>query len=220
MFRIIEQEQKNPELMLKSMLDYVNSFASTSLDVAGLKLTIDTLSPLSNFEFQKNYFDNQNSALYYRTAFDAAVKFNVDKGVLPSGKYDADDVIWASGVYHDLVALSRRRTTCSSEPRVRIFPRKTKLCSRKQSSSTLGMIISTRTGCCAWRCNDFSCDPAFVGPAAAGLTNGRGRSSRDPRRDTAELHRHPVYRRRPGPFHWGLVVRGKPASQEPARYTA
>jgi hypothetical protein len=119
MFRIIEQEQKNPELMLKSMLDYVNSFASTSLDVAGLKLTIDTLSPLSNFEFQKNYFDNQNSALYYRTAFDAAVKFNVDKGVLPSGKYDADDVIWASGVYHDLVALSRRRTTCSSEPRVR-----------------------------------------------------------------------------------------------------
>ncbi len=43
MFRIIEQEQKNPDLMLKSMLDYVNSFAGTSLDIAGLKLTIDTL---------------------------------------------------------------------------------------------------------------------------------------------------------------------------------
>jgi hypothetical protein len=80
MFRIIEQEQKNPELMLKSMLDYVNSFASTSLDVAGLKLTIDTLSPLSNFEFQKNYFDNQNSALYYRTAFDAAWAFSLGSG--------------------------------------------------------------------------------------------------------------------------------------------
>jgi ABC-type nitrate/sulfonate/bicarbonate transport system substrate-binding protein len=36
MFRIIEQEQKNSELMLKSMLDYVNSFAGTSLDIAGL----------------------------------------------------------------------------------------------------------------------------------------------------------------------------------------
>jgi hypothetical protein len=107
MFRIIEQDQKNPDLMLKSMLDYVNSFAGTSLDIAGLKLTIDTLSPLSNFEFQKNYFDNQNSALYYRTAFDAAVKFNVDKGVLPNGKYDANDVIWASDVYHDLVALKQ-----------------------------------------------------------------------------------------------------------------
>jgi hypothetical protein len=47
------------------------------------------------------------SASFYRTAFDAAVKFNVDKGVLPSGKYDADDVIWASGVYHDLVALKQ-----------------------------------------------------------------------------------------------------------------
>jgi len=107
MFRIIEQEQKKPDLMLSSMLDYVNSFAGTSLDISGLKLTIDTLSPLSNFEFQKNYFDNQNSALYYRTAFDAAVKFNVEKGVLPKGEYDADNVIWAGDVYHDLVSLKQ-----------------------------------------------------------------------------------------------------------------
>ena len=53
MFRIIDQEQKEPELMLKSMLDYVNSFAGTTLDIAGLKMTIETLSPLSNFEFQQ-----------------------------------------------------------------------------------------------------------------------------------------------------------------------
>jgi len=85
MFRIIEQEQKEPDLMLKSMLDYVNSFAGTTLDIAGLKMTIETLSPLSNFEFQQNYFDKQNSALYYRTAFDAAVKFNSNKGVLAKG---------------------------------------------------------------------------------------------------------------------------------------
>jgi NMT1-like family len=107
MFRIIEQEQKNSEVMFKAMLDYVNSFAGTSLDIPGLKLTIDTLSPLSNFDFQKNYFDNQNSALYYRTAFDAAVKFNQDKGVLPKAQYDADDVIWAADIYHDLVALKQ-----------------------------------------------------------------------------------------------------------------
>ncbi len=105
MFRIIEQEQNNPDLMLKAMLDYVNSFAGTSLDIAGLKLTIDTLSPLSNFDFQKNYCDNQNSALYYRTAFDAAVKFNINKGVLPKGAYSADDLIWSCEVYHNLVAL-------------------------------------------------------------------------------------------------------------------
>jgi len=107
MFRIIEQEQKNSEQMLKSMLDYVNSFAGTSLDINGLKLTIDALSPLSNFDFQRNYCDNQNSALYYRTAFDAAVKFNVGKGVLPKGEYDADDLIWSCGVYHNLVALKQ-----------------------------------------------------------------------------------------------------------------
>jgi hypothetical protein len=107
MFRVIEQEQKDSEAMLKSMLDYVNSFAGTSLDISGLRLTIDTLSPLSNFEFQKNYFDNQNSALYYRTAFEAAAKFNMEKGVLPKGQYDADDLIWAADVYHDLVALKQ-----------------------------------------------------------------------------------------------------------------
>ena len=95
------------EAMLKSMLDYVNSFAGTSLDISGLRLTIDTLSPLSNFEFQNNYFDNQNSALYYRTAFEAAAKFNMEKGVLPKGQYDADDLIWAADVYHDLVALKQ-----------------------------------------------------------------------------------------------------------------
>ena len=49
MFRIIEQEQKEPELMLKSMLDYVNSFAGTTLDLAGLKMTIETLKPSVEF---------------------------------------------------------------------------------------------------------------------------------------------------------------------------
>jgi ABC-type nitrate/sulfonate/bicarbonate transport system substrate-binding protein len=105
MFRIIEQEQKDPEHTLGAMLDYVNAFAGTSLDIAGLKLTIDALSPLSNFAFQKNYCQNTGSALYYRTAFAAAVKFNIDKGVLPKGDYDADDLIWACDVYNDLIQL-------------------------------------------------------------------------------------------------------------------
>jgi hypothetical protein len=87
------------------MLDYVNAFAGTSLDIAGLKVTIDALSPLSNFTFQKNYCENTNSALYYRTAFAAVVKFNIEKGVLPKGDYDADDLIWACDIYSDLVQL-------------------------------------------------------------------------------------------------------------------
>ncbi len=105
MFRITRDELANPDLVLGAMLDYVNAFAGTSLDVAGLKVTINSLSPLSDFDFQKNYCDNKDSALYYRTAFDAAIKFNIDKGVLPAGEYDADDLIWACDAYHDLVAL-------------------------------------------------------------------------------------------------------------------
>lgn len=105
MFRIIEQEQKDPEHTLGAMLDYVNAFAGTSLNIAGLKLTIDALSPLSNFAFQKNYCQNASSALYYRTAFAAAVKFNVEKAVLPKGDYDADHLIWACDIYNDLAQL-------------------------------------------------------------------------------------------------------------------
>ena len=107
MFRIIRDELADPELVLGAMLDYVNAFAGTSLDIEGLKVTIDSLSPLSDFEFQQNYCDNTQSALYYRTAFDAAAKFNIDKGVLPDAEYDADDVIWACDIYHDLVELKQ-----------------------------------------------------------------------------------------------------------------
>ena len=72
-FRIIDQEKHEPDKMLGTMLDYVNAFAGTSLDISGLKVTIDALSPLSDFAFQKNYCEDTGSALYYRTAFDAAV---------------------------------------------------------------------------------------------------------------------------------------------------
>ena len=105
MFRIIRDEKSDPEHVLGSMLDYVNAFAGTTLDIEGLKLTIDALSPLSDFAFQENYCDNTESALYYRTAFDAAAKFNMDKGVLPEAEYDADDLIWACDAYHDMVEL-------------------------------------------------------------------------------------------------------------------
>jgi hypothetical protein len=105
MFRIIDQEKHDPDKMLGTMLDYVNAFAGTSLDIAGLKVTINALSPLSDFAFQKNYCENTGSALYYRIAFAAAVKFNMDKGVLPKGDYNADDLIWACDIYNDLLQL-------------------------------------------------------------------------------------------------------------------
>jgi ABC-type nitrate/sulfonate/bicarbonate transport system substrate-binding protein len=107
MFRVIEQEQKQPEVMLGSMLDYVNAFAGTSLNLSSLKLTIDALSPLSNFEFQKNYCEKTDSALYYKTAFNAQVKFNTDKGILSGSSYDSDALIWTCDVYEDLVALKK-----------------------------------------------------------------------------------------------------------------
>jgi ABC-type nitrate/sulfonate/bicarbonate transport system substrate-binding protein len=105
MFRIIDQEQKDPKTMLGAMLDYVNSFAGTSLDYKGLKLTIDALSPLSNFEFQKNYCDKPDSPLFYKNAFNAHVKFNIDKGLLSQTSYDPDSLIWACEIYTDLGKL-------------------------------------------------------------------------------------------------------------------
>ncbi len=107
MFRIIEQEQRQPDAMLGSMLDYVNAFAGTKLNLSGLKLTIDALSPLSNFEFQKNYCEKTDSALYYKTAFNAQVKFNTDKGILSGSSYDPENLIWACDVYEALAALKK-----------------------------------------------------------------------------------------------------------------
>lgn len=105
MFRIIRDEKSDPEYVLGSMLDYVNSFAGTSLDLAGLQLTIDALSPLSDFEFQENYCNRPGSPLDYRVAFDAAVKFNREKGILREESYDANELIWACDAYADLVEL-------------------------------------------------------------------------------------------------------------------
>jgi len=105
MFRIIRDEKADPEHVLGSMLDYVNAFAGTSLDLAGLQLTIDALSPLSDFEFQQNYCTLPDSSLNYRLAFDAAVEFNKDKGILRKDSYDADDLIWACDAYADLVEM-------------------------------------------------------------------------------------------------------------------
>jgi len=105
MFRLIDQEQKDPKTMLGAMLDYVNSFAGTSLDDKGLKLTIDALSPLSGFDFQKNYCGKPDSPLYYKNAFAAHAKFNIDKGLLSQTGYDPDSLIWACEIYSDLARL-------------------------------------------------------------------------------------------------------------------
>jgi ABC-type nitrate/sulfonate/bicarbonate transport system substrate-binding protein len=105
MFRLIQQEQKDPDTMLGAMLDYVNAFAGTTLDLDKLKLTIDALSPLSNFEFQQNYCVKVDSPLYYKTAFNAHVKFNVEKGLLSESEYDPNSLIWTCEIYSDLVEL-------------------------------------------------------------------------------------------------------------------
>jgi len=105
MFRVIEQEQKDPKTMIGAMIDYVNAFAGTSLDYDGLKLTIDALSPLSNFVFQQNYCTKVESPLYYKNAFAAHVKFNSEKGLLTESEYDPDSLIWTCEIYSDLVEL-------------------------------------------------------------------------------------------------------------------
>ena len=43
------------------------------------------------------------------------MKFNVDKGALPKAQYDADDVIWACAVYHNLIELKARSDKLMTE---------------------------------------------------------------------------------------------------------
>lgn len=103
MFRIIDAEQKDAKGALALELDYINAFAGTNLDLDGLQKSIDLLSPLSNFDFQKYYCDDASNALDAKTVFDATVKADQKNGSLKGGSYNFTDLVWTCDVYHALV---------------------------------------------------------------------------------------------------------------------
>jgi ABC-type nitrate/sulfonate/bicarbonate transport system substrate-binding protein len=107
-FRIIHAINANPQSQLRYELPFINAFAGTSLTIRQLQSNILKLDPPIPFEQQSPYFDNPRSTLYYKNWFRATLNYNISKGVLPKGTYNADDLIWAGPVYHQLLNFKRQ----------------------------------------------------------------------------------------------------------------
>ncbi len=108
MFRIIQAIDTNPKAQLAYELPFINAFAGTSLTLPQLQNNIQNLDPLIPFDGQGPYFDSPSSSLYYKNWFQATLKFNIDKGIVPAGTYNPDDLIWAGTIYHELVDFRHR----------------------------------------------------------------------------------------------------------------
>jgi hypothetical protein len=86
---------------------YLNSVAGTTLDGAGVQRTVENLDPFVPFEDQTKYFDDTNSAEYYKNSFTALIKSLEKDGSIGSG-ITADQVIWAGPMYHELVMYKNK----------------------------------------------------------------------------------------------------------------
>ena len=105
MFRINHEINADPSKQLANELDFLNAFAGTSLKLPELVSNITKLDPLIEFEAQTPYYSDPKSSLYYKNWFQAYVKYNQGKGVLPKGTYNPDDLIWAGPIYQQLKDL-------------------------------------------------------------------------------------------------------------------
>jgi hypothetical protein len=100
-WRTIDAVDKDPSLF-NLQAPYLNSVAGTSLDGKGVEATVKILDPFSSFEYDKTYFVDDSSILYYKNAWPAIIADWTEKGLVPKGAVTADDVIWAAPIWHQM----------------------------------------------------------------------------------------------------------------------
>ena len=87
-WRTIDEVKKDPSLF-DLQAPYLNSVAGTDLDGKGVEATIKALDPLSSFDYDKTYFDDTSTVLYYKNAWAAIIKNYAEHGIVPEGCGDA-----------------------------------------------------------------------------------------------------------------------------------
>jgi hypothetical protein len=100
-WRTIDAVQKDPSLF-SLQAPYLNSVAGTSLDAKGVESTIKILDPLSSFDFDRTYFADKTSVLYYRNAWAAIIKEYAAHGVVPPGGVTPDQIVWAAPIWQEM----------------------------------------------------------------------------------------------------------------------
>ena len=100
-WRTIDALEKDPTLF-DLQAPYLNSVAGTDLDGKGVEETVKTLDPLSPFEYNSKYFDDETSILYYKNAWPAIIGDWEDKDLVPRGAVTTESVIWAEPIWHQM----------------------------------------------------------------------------------------------------------------------
>jgi len=100
-WRTIAETKKDPSLF-DLQAPYLNSVAGTSLDGKGVQSTVETLDPLSLFEYNTTYFDDVNSVLNFKNAWTAIIKHYANHGILPKDAVTPDQIIWAAAIWHQM----------------------------------------------------------------------------------------------------------------------
>jgi hypothetical protein len=101
-WRTIDAVQKDPSLF-GLQAPYLNSVAGTSLDAKGVESTIKILDPLSSFDFDRTYFADKTSVLYYRNAWAAIIKEYASHGVVPADGVTPDEIVWAAPIWQQMM---------------------------------------------------------------------------------------------------------------------
>ena len=100
-WRAIAQTKKDPSLF-DLQAPYLNSVAGTSLDGKGVQSTVESLDPLSPFEYNTTYFDDVSNVLHFKNAWTAIIKDYTNHGIIPEGAVAPEQIIWAAAIWHQM----------------------------------------------------------------------------------------------------------------------
>ena len=101
-FRINQYVCDEPENAAAIHVQYLNKLAGTSFTEEQVVGLYKSEIPLYSFDMQSEWFNDTSNPLYYSYTVDSTIKMYEQEGVLPEGKYTADDIVSADDVYKEL----------------------------------------------------------------------------------------------------------------------
>lgn len=106
-WRIIDAVKADPSLY-ELQAPFLNSFAGTDLDAAGLAQIIDSLDPLVTFDENAGYFTDPASVRYYANVYNAILADYAKNNVLPKGTATPDDFVWAKPIWEEMMTYKTK----------------------------------------------------------------------------------------------------------------
>jgi len=97
-WRIMDEMKKDPSLF-DIQAPYLNSVAGTNFDGKGVAEVVNSLDPFAPFEYGKTYYEDPNSARYYKNLYTAIIDDYVAHNIIPKGAVTPDQFIWGAAIW-------------------------------------------------------------------------------------------------------------------------